>query len=179
MRNVWFTVSLALISALVLTSGLTFYYYSRYVTAEKQYLDTLSSLNEVSYKVNILINYGNGTKRWYNQTTIPIGWSFLNATLKATEGKVEGTWYPFGVFVTSINGVRGTGQQFWLWFHWDKAKGKWLPCAEAGQAAVGPQPRYRPGTTGSWSGLFAGSLFSCLHMEVLPVTLARLANWSP
>lgn len=124
-RSVWFTVSLALASGLVLTSALAFYYYSQYVTAEKRYADTLSSLNEISYKVNILINYGNGTKRWYNQTTIPVGWSLFNATSRATRGNVEGISYPFGVFVTSINGVKATGTKFWLWFSWDKAKGKW------------------------------------------------------
>jgi hypothetical protein len=77
--------------------------------AEQRYKDTLSSLNDISYKVNILIKYSNGTKTWHNQTIIPIGWSLFNATLKVTGGKVEGSWSSFGVFVTSINGVSGTG----------------------------------------------------------------------
>jgi hypothetical protein len=129
-------ISLVLASALVLTSALTLHYYSQYVTAEKRYTDTLSSLNEVSYKVNILINYGNGTKRWYNMTTIPIGWSLFNATLRATGGRVEGTWYSFGVFVTSINGVKGTSSKSWLWFSWDKAKSRWNQGATGSESYI-------------------------------------------
>lgn len=125
-RSIWFTSSLVLASALVLTSALTVYYNAQYVAAEKRYTDTLSSLNDVSYKVNIMINYGNGTKTWYNQTIIPVGWSLFNATSKATGGGVEGTWYSFGVFVTSINGVGGTESLYWLWFTWDDVENKWV-----------------------------------------------------
>ena len=125
MRNTWFTISLVLISGLVLTSGLSFYYYAQYSATEKKYTDTLSSLNEISYKINILIKYSNGTKSWYNQTIIPIGWSLLNATQKATGDRVKGNLYPFGFFVTSINGVEGTGSYSWLWFMWDNSKKEW------------------------------------------------------
>jgi len=125
-RNVWFITSLVAVSALVLTSALSFHYYAQYVAAEKRYTDTLSSLNDVSYKVNILVKYSNGTKSWYNQTIIPIGWSLFNATSKATGGKVEGSWSSFGVFVTSINGVKGVGPDYWLWFTWDASKKEWV-----------------------------------------------------
>lgn len=124
-RNTWFTISLVLTSALVLTSGLTINYYGQYVDAEKNYLNTLSSLNDVSCKVNILIDYRNGTREWYNQTIIPVGTSVFNATSKAVGGKIEGQQYSFGVFVTSLNGVRAIGSNSWLWFNWDSAQNRW------------------------------------------------------
>lgn len=125
-RNIWFTISLVLVSALVITSALSFFYYSNYVTTEEKYANTLLSLNGVSYKFNTLIDYNNGTKIWYNQTIIPIGWSLFNATLKTTGGKVEGSWSDFGVFVTSINEVQGNGPEYWLWFSWDEAENRWM-----------------------------------------------------
>jgi hypothetical protein len=62
---------------------------------------------------------------WYNETRIPIGWSFYNATNKITNGNVEGIWSEFGVFVTAINGVEGSGPQYWIWFTWDEATKQW------------------------------------------------------
>ncbi len=131
--NTWFTISLVLTSVLVLTSGLTIHYYGQYVDAEKNYRNTLSSLNDVSYKVNILIEYRNGTRAWYNQTIIPVGTSVLNTTSKVVGGKIEGQWYSFGVFVTSLNGVRAIGSNSWLWFNWDRAQNRWI------QGASGPE----------------------------------------
>ena len=144
-RNMWFNLSLILASALVLTSALSFYYYSNYTMAEQRYKDTLSSLNDVSYKVNILIKYSNGTKTWHNQTIIPVGWSLFNTTLKVTGGKVEGSWSSFGVFVTSINGVSGTGPKYWLWFTWDEGNKGWTSGQTGADSYI-----MKPGDTIGW-----------------------------
>jgi hypothetical protein len=128
-HNVWFTISLLLVSGLVLTSAVATYYYIRLTAAEKLYADTLSSLNDVSYRVNLLIEYGNGTKTWRNQTIIPVGWSLYNTTSKVTGGRIEGTWFSFGFFITSINGVQGTGPSYWSWYTWEREQSKWVPGA--------------------------------------------------
>ena len=125
-HNVWFTISLILVSGFVLASSLAAYYYAQYRAADKRYVDTLSSLNDVSYSVNLLIEYSNGTKAWHNQTIIPVGWSLLNTTHKVTGGRVDGTQYAFGFFVTSINGVQGTGPSYWSWYTWEKEQSKWV-----------------------------------------------------
>lgn len=125
-RNIWFTLSIFLASAVVITSSLAFSYYSNYVASEQRYKDTLSTLDGISYKVNIMIEYSKDSKTWYNQTVIPIGWSLFNATAKATGGKIEGQWYSWGVFVTSINSVSGTGPKYWLWFTWNNSKKEWV-----------------------------------------------------
>ena len=121
-RNIWFTLSLILSSALILTTTLTVYFYTSYREAEKRYANTLSTLSAVTYPVKILIKYDNGTKIWYNQTLIPIGWSLLQATNKTTEGKVVGEKFSFGMFVTSINGVPGKGPVYWIAYSWNGSK---------------------------------------------------------
>jgi hypothetical protein len=125
-HNVWFTISLVLVSGLVLASSLAAYYYAQYRAADKRYVDTLSSLNDVSYSVNLLIEYSNGTKAWHNQTIIPVGWSLLNTTYKVTGGRVDGTRYSFGFLVTSINGVKAMGDISWLWYTWDTNQRIWV-----------------------------------------------------
>ena len=133
-HNVWFTISLILVSGLVLASSLAAYYYAQYTFADKRYVDTLSSLNDISYRVNLLIDYGNGTKTWRNQTIIPVGWSLFNTTTKATGGRIEGTRFSFGFFITSINGVQGTGPSYWSWYMWDREQSKWVPGASGAES---------------------------------------------
>lgn len=83
-RGVWFLISICLLIVIVINTSLTVYYYQGYMNKEKQYNEIIAKLEEVSYTVNILIEY-NETKVWYNQTIIPIGWSLFNATLKVTD----------------------------------------------------------------------------------------------
>ena len=90
-----------------------------YSTSERRYADTVVALDSLTYSVRILVKYNNGTKQWYNQTRIPIGWSFVQATNKTTGEKVLGQRYSFGIFVTSINGVPGNGSDFWFAYSWN------------------------------------------------------------
>ncbi len=57
--------------------------------------------------VNLLINYGNGTLVWYNQTSVPSSWNFFNVTELVTRGNLGAVFFAsFGShFVYSINGV--------------------------------------------------------------------------
>lgn len=118
-------VSLLLLVAIAIDSSLTVYYYQGYVNKEKQYTDLTAKLKEVSYNVNILIKYDNGTKTWYNQTIIPIGWSLFNATLKITNGKVTYLTSFGSPFITTINGVKGSGSYMWMWYSWNTASSSW------------------------------------------------------
>ena len=122
----WFTIAIVLASAVVLTSASTFYYYTSWVSAEERWQTTLTSLQDLSYTVNVLIQSGDDQVVWHNQTRIPIGWSLYNTTKKVTDGNINGLWSEFGVFVTSINDVEGTGSTYWLWFTWDENAKQWL-----------------------------------------------------
>jgi hypothetical protein len=66
---------------------------------------TSSAANTTS--VNVLLNYGNGTLVWYNQTSVPSSWNFFNVTELVTRGNLGAVYFAsFGShFVYSINGV--------------------------------------------------------------------------
>ena len=74
----------------------------------------------LAYDVHMLVDYGNGTLRWYNDSTAQPGWNAYVATLVLLDGDLNATWYPqFGSgehFVTAINGVPGTESLSWsIW----------------------------------------------------------------
>jgi hypothetical protein len=125
MMNKWFTISLVLLSALTYSCLISAYFYGQYLVAQSNYLNAISSLDEISYKVNMLVEYGS-TKTWYNETIIPVGCSLLNATSKATGEIVDGEMSSFGFFVKSVKGVYATYPSSWLWFSWDKAERRWI-----------------------------------------------------
>jgi hypothetical protein len=57
--------------------------------------------------VNVLLNYGNGTLVWYNQTSVPSSSNFFNVTELITRGNLGAVFFAsFGShFVYSINGI--------------------------------------------------------------------------
>src|SRR5438034_682377 len=58
--------------------------------------------------VNTLINYGNSTIKWYNQTSISGSENFYHLTVSLVGGNIEAQFYgpPLNEhFVTAINGV--------------------------------------------------------------------------
>lgn len=152
-RNIWFFVSICLIVITAINASLTIYYYGRTVNDEKQYNDITGKYNDlvtkyndiivkyndlavkynestmklkdVAYNVDILIKYENGTKVWYNQTTIPIGWSLFNATLKITNGNVIYSTAFGSPYITTINGVKSIGSFAWIWYTWNSSSAKW------------------------------------------------------
>jgi hypothetical protein len=68
------------------------------------------------YSADILFNFGNGTRHWYNNTEVQPGWNLYTATVVLTGGDMQATWYPaFGEhLVNSIGGVAGTETSYWL-----------------------------------------------------------------
>jgi hypothetical protein len=81
------------------------------------------------YSVRMLVDYGNGTTKWYNDTTTQPGWNGYVVTLVLLDGNVQATWYPqYGEhLVTGINGVNQTSSE--SWFVWGFTNGKWTPSA--------------------------------------------------
>jgi hypothetical protein len=68
---------------------------------------TATSSGPSAISVNVLLNYGNGTLVWYNQTSVPTSWNFFNVTELITKGNLGAVFFAsFGShFVYSINGV--------------------------------------------------------------------------
>ena len=68
---------------------------------------TLATSGPSTTSVNVLLNYGNGTLVWYNQTSVPSSWNFFNVTELVTRGNLGAVFFAsFGShFVYSVNGV--------------------------------------------------------------------------
>jgi hypothetical protein len=85
------------------------------------------SVSKVStLSVNIAINYGNGTTKWFNQTRVPAGYTLFELTQKIAT--IEYSYYSMGpghVLVTSINGVKNDAS-YWLWYYWDVNDKSWV-----------------------------------------------------
>lgn len=81
------------------------------------------------YSVRMLVDYGNGTRRWYNDSAAQPGWNGYVVSLVLLEGNAQATWYPqYGEhFVTGINGVNQTSSE--SWFVWEFDNGRWVPSA--------------------------------------------------
>jgi hypothetical protein len=79
------------------------------------------------YSVSLLVDYGNGTSRWYNGSTIQPGWNGYIASLVVLDGDVQATWYPqYGEhLVTGMNGANQTTTE--SWFVWEFNNGNWTP----------------------------------------------------
>jgi len=88
----------------------------------------MAMLKENTIQVNVLVNFGNGTRTWYNATVLPSGSSMYNTTTRLFGTDVAATFSPYGVMVDEIAGV-GTSpdhpNSYWVWFKWDQTSGTW------------------------------------------------------
>ncbi len=73
-----------------------------------------------------LVNFGNSTTVWYNETDVPATWNFYNLTVFIAHNNVKAEWYPSPLnehFVTSIDSVGNAGQFYWtVWLFCGKEK---------------------------------------------------------
>jgi hypothetical protein len=78
-----------------------------------------SSIPNPNYiEVSTLVNYGNGTVKWYNETQVPKIWNFYNLTIFLANGNVEAQYYPsLGEhYILAINGLKQVDPLYWsLW----------------------------------------------------------------
>ncbi len=109
------------------------------------------------YKNNVLFDFGNGTRVWYNNTAIQPGWNFYIESVILTKGGLAAQWYPqYGEhFVTGIQGVTNTQTKFWFLWTYSAASSWQLAQVGADQLAVfdgstyawtfcGTTPAYEP-----------------------------------
>ena len=77
------------------------------------------------FAADILIDFGNGTKDWYNHTQVQPGWNMYTETVVLTNGNLQAQWYPEYQehLVSGIDGVSGTQTQ--SWFLWEYNATSW------------------------------------------------------
>jgi hypothetical protein len=111
-----------------------------------QHLAAFSGRRALAYGVRMLVDFGNGTRRWYNDTAIQPGWNAYLATLVLLRGNVQATWYPqYGEhLVTGLGGVTETLSR--SWFFWDFDGGAWSLSSSGADQLQGYN-----GTTIAWT----------------------------
>jgi hypothetical protein len=133
-RRTFLFVTLGLIVWSMAATLAAAYYYTQYIETRK----TFEDLNSLVINANVLMDYGNGTQYWYNETVIA-GSTAFDALLAATKN-VDYTIYSFGVYVTSINGIRVEGTPTsgyaWLWYYWNATTSKWIDLYKAADAYI-------------------------------------------
>lgn len=77
------------------------------------------------FGVHMLVNFENGTRKWYNDTAAQPGWNGYVVTLVLLKGNVQATWYPqYGEhLVTGLGGMPQSASK--SWFLWSSNGGKW------------------------------------------------------
>jgi hypothetical protein len=115
-------VIVVLIAALLISSSFAAFYLYQYDRAESNansYLGELKAAGGSSIEtVNTLLDFGNGTQRWYNGTEVHPGWNAYLVTVIVTGGNLNDTWYPqYGEHL--VNGIDGLqNSQSGSWFLW-------------------------------------------------------------
>ena len=130
-----FYLVLGLIAALLVAAQVGAYYY-----LQRSYGGTLStssaqcgpsngsSAGTNVVETNTLINYGNGTLRWYNETNIPATWNFYQLTLHLANGNVKEQCYgtPYNEhYVTGINNVNNQNPFYWTVWIFCQSQNAW------------------------------------------------------
>jgi hypothetical protein len=103
----------ALLCTTILTGILAFQYNGQLQAVQYEYELLLVELEDNTVVISIRMDYGDETIMWFNDTRVPLGTNFLNATGIISELELQSS--EWGVFVVSIDGVGGDTNSFWLW----------------------------------------------------------------
>lgn len=114
------TIVVLLVAALLVSGTVAGYYALQYQRAESNSSLYLSELKtaQPTQQTNLLFVFDNGTRVWDN-VTVPTGSNAYIATVIATHGVVNATWYAAPLdehYVTGIDNVQSTQVQ--SWFFW-------------------------------------------------------------
>jgi hypothetical protein len=80
------------------------------------------------YSADILIDFGNGTARWYNGTKAQPGWNMYTESVVLSRGDLQAQWYPQYQehLITGIDGVSNSQAKDWfLWTY--NSTALWTP----------------------------------------------------
>jgi hypothetical protein len=110
-----------------------------------------------------LINYGNGTSRWYNNTRVPSQWNFYNLTLLVANCHVDAEYYPIykANYIIAISGVTNKDPVDWtLWIYCGKDQAWSISQVGADLIQLengGIYAWYYQDTSGAWQPPVAGA----------------------
>lgn len=106
-------IAVALLCTTIAAGALAVNYNYQLQVLDEDYQAVLEELEDFTALVDVMIDYGNDTIVWYNDTRIQIGANVLDATIVACDTEYQTS--DFGAFVTMVNGVEQDTSHFWLW----------------------------------------------------------------
>lgn len=128
-RGIWPTIAVAALIGCVLLASLSLYLNSQLVDVNSRVARLELLLSRYTVRSNLLVNFGNGTRVWFNGTRVPNGSTLLNLTIEVLGStQVENVQSQYGSFVKSIAGVGGKitkSNHGWLWWRWNADQKEW------------------------------------------------------
>jgi hypothetical protein len=116
LRNKWAIVALVLACWALVASLVAGFYWLQYNGLSQQ-------VSGLRITVNIGVDYGNGTRTYYNETQAFTGESVLTVTKRVAE--VETATSAYGTYVTGINGLNVQGDYGWTYWPWNSTGSMW------------------------------------------------------
>ncbi len=110
-------MSATLLCTTIIAGATSLYLNSQVINLRDEYQRTIEELDQFTIELDIKIDYGNGTTKWYNDTRVGVGESLLNATTQVAN--VQVSYSSFGAFVNNINEVGGDPDSWWLWKYYE------------------------------------------------------------
>jgi hypothetical protein len=126
-RTVLYGIVVLLIALVIISASVAAYFYYLYSQESAKNATLASDLRSANTHVvtNVVIDFGNGTKLWYNDTRVDPTWNLYIVTQVVTKGNLNATWYPaYGEhFITAIYGVGDTSSKSWFEWNWSSSAG--------------------------------------------------------
>lgn len=139
-RKVFTYVALAMLVWAISGTATAGYYFTQYTTYQNEYRNLAKEFNSlsgamgnlsdvmetVSLRADILVNYGNGTRVWHNNTALPVGSTAFTAILAVEDTRYLDYGGDLGILVTSIGGLANTTTCGWSYWYRDTEKSEWV-----------------------------------------------------
>lgn len=138
-RRVFTYVALAMLVWAILGTATAGYYFTQFTTYQNEYRNLVKELNTlsqamgnlsdvmetVSLKANILVDYGNETKIWHNNTALPVGSTGFTAILAVGDTRYVDYGGDMGILITSVDGLANNSTFGWFCWYRDSAESEW------------------------------------------------------
>jgi hypothetical protein len=122
-KNIWMWAAAALLCTTIGASYFALNYQSQNVKLQADYEALLTDVEDLTIRINMMIDYGDGNIVWLNDTRVPLDINLLKALDILAE--IEYSTSEYGAFVTKVDGVGDDPTKFWLWFWYDTEADSW------------------------------------------------------
>lgn len=116
LKNKWAIAAIVVLCWAIASSLVSLYYYYQYSDLIMR-LERSSESGLTAVGINLGVDYGNGTRVWYNGTK---GVTLYDAMVNAGWKIASESYGVMGLYIKSINGVEesSSNMRYWGWWSW-------------------------------------------------------------